>query len=405
MESLDKKIDKIYKKVIKISFIFCIFIFVILTLINSYISETYQIIFATIFLTFLCMFGTFVFALIRSSAQNSSSLTSLKKQRRIIFWMILVSTTVGISYLLISYWPIWHVEMLKEHYELYDDIVSNDQKTISLLKAAQYGNQYESLAAFMSSLACFGLIITIWTQRSDLNLQHQQLKTTTNAFLAQIDIMKRQAFDSSFYPLWKQFLEVRSNFSIQKIREYDIPPNSSFLNQEEAKILSGSLAIEYLHHQIKEIIDVIKPPIDIPEIIRRKEILDKNNLETHFTILCNLIINIKNFNTFHTDNISNETIKYNTIISEGYYSMIRTTLTEHDELVFTYFLNRYNTQIIKEGKVIISDINLIKNKFSYFSSEDPDLRYSIETLLDIAPLTSKEAHSYLMEKFSRIKHK
>ncbi len=80
--------------------------------------------------------------------------------------------------------------------------------------AGQSGDMYGSLNALFSALALAGVLLALWMQRQDLNLQRAEMKKQTQQFESQVEIAAIQTLFTSL-PLYKQ----RMNREWQRVQD------------------------------------------------------------------------------------------------------------------------------------------------------------------------------------------
>lgn len=82
-------------------------------------------------------------------------------------------------------------------------------------KAGVFGDSFGVLTALFSGLAFAGIVFTILLQREELALQRKELKLTRNVLVNQVDVIKHQNFESTFFQMLRLHNDIVNSIDLR----------------------------------------------------------------------------------------------------------------------------------------------------------------------------------------------
>lgn len=162
-------------------------------------------------------------------------------------------------------------------------------KFSSLERRGMHGDSYGALNALFSGLAFTGLIIAIFLQRKELQLQREELDDTRVVFKEQLSVMKIQSFESSF-----QFLLSNQRTLIQEMdTSAKTRSTQTIFNEFKNQVNSISL------NKVKEFKLKNVEEVDLIEILDVVFSSDSGPVQTfinNFMLICRIIDSDTNIN-------------------------------------------------------------------------------------------------------------
>lgn len=218
--------------------------------------------------------------------------------------------------------------------------LTNPFNDYSLEKAGQIGDSFGVLTSLFTVFAFSGMIITIFMQKEELELQWDELSLTRLEIAAQKEILRKQSFTEIFFKILDYY---KSN--LEQVTVLDKTNNNTLTGVSALKYLHGKFEENQRENQpyhIKDNADLIKVFkynlfVGVETILLKKS----RYLQTFISILDH----IRLLSKVEERNI--------------YYSLIESQLTVH-EIRYLFYHSLIDTNKIFIDKVIESNILSIR---------------------------------------------